>query len=163
MIVIGIDPGATVGFCELEVTGNVVQGRRARWVTGKSVRAVPHLHTFLDMVIEGAPDGAVFALEEASGYAHGERAAAKVKALMASAKVEERIANKIEVAGFVVVRLAASHARKLVVGRGAATDAMVKAAVTRLIEGVPRSNAHVRDAAVVALAVGFTHKPARVA
>lgn len=170
MIVLGFDPGATIGACVLEVTGDVAKGRRARRLHASSCRNdSPQFRAWLSMLFDWRhlTNDLVVAIEEASmifGKPTGAQAHARATALVMTAKVSERIATLAESEGHAIVRLPSTRARGLVVGRPNASDATIETAVTRLVDGWPaRSNAHVRDAAVVALAVGFTHKPARVA
>lgn len=169
-IVLGIDPGKTIGACVLEVTGDVTKGRRARRLhASSSHHDSPQFRPWLAMLFGCARHNTDFvvALEEASmifGKPTGAQAHMRATGLVMTAKVSERIATLAEVAGHAVVRLPSTRARSLIVGKPNASDATIAMAVKRLVVDWPaRSNAHVRDAAVVALAVGHTYKPARVA
>lgn len=155
MIVVGFDVGATTGVTELEIGGSPVTGMTAHWRCGMSFR----VHAGLVEVLRSlCQDADLVAIEQVSGFPHGKDNFVRAKALIETAKVGERIATIVrDVLRKPVATMTAGRARQLIVGRNNPDDATVKVAVQRLIRGVPkRTNAHVRDAAVVALACAWS-------
>ena len=153
MIVLGIDPGATVGWARLCVSRDPVRGDIITYQAAGDFRSDDADHfaakLFANVDIVG--------LEEAQ-VAHGVEKFYAVKALLAARAIGERLVTIAETKyGKRVTRMTAARARGIVVGSSSPSDATIKNAVLQRIRHWPtRSNAHQRDAALVALAVGQT-------
>lgn len=143
MIACGIDTGATTGVAVLEI-----EGARALWIDGFTTREHP-LDTPL---VQFADELDLFAVEEIAGYAHGERALAKTKHLIAASKLAGEMIGWARERGLRVVTAPASAWRKAIIGRRCPSDALIKRVLQTRIEDLPRCSAHVRDACVAALA-----------
>lgn len=152
MIVLGIDPGATCGWARLFIDGDPVAGYTA-WYRGHGDFRAEHAKTFLPKLLEEANVVAIEDIQHQYGGAHFKSA----KATIAAAKTGQHIATVAEINGKRVVRMTASRSRTLIIGRNNPDDPTIAIAVKRLVRRWPtRSNAHSRDAAVVALAVGWS-------
>ena len=153
MRVVGFDVGKTAGFAELELDGDARSGRSAHWIWGMTIPAEEVTSDKISNLVRTAD---LVAIEQIAGYPHGKENYARAKALLEAAKIGQTIV--VYARDFWarrVVEMTAGRARSLVVGRNNPSDATIKIAVQRLIRGVPtRTNAHVRDAALVALACG---------
>lgn len=155
MIGVGFDPGQTIGFCELEIGGEPISGLWAHWRDGGSFRYGKDLG---DRVAALCSNADFVAIEEVCGFPHGKDNYKRAKQLMEAAKMGERIAMAVRlIVKKPVICMTAGRSRTLVVGRNNPDDPTIKIAVRRLIRGVPKStNVHERDAAIVALAAGWT-------
>ena len=156
MIVLGIDPGsAHIGWARLCIGGDPVHGMTATHQASGDFEPA-HLDSFAPKLFE---DVDVVALEDIAGFAFGKgKGPGVVGHLIAAGKLGERIATIAKsVHGKRVERMTAGQARKLIVGRNNPDNATIKVVVTRLVRAWPtRSNNHRRDAAIVAVAVGWS-------
>lgn len=151
MLILGIDPGPRLhGYALLDVT----RARRVRITSGHcdtaEMVARIALHTTRD-------DGAEIVGVEWSdrilgGFENHQRSRAIARQLIAT---QGEAGILIGRAGDRVVRIEAARWRRGIVGTSSPTDAMVRAAILRQVEGWPArssAGAHACDAAGVALA-----------
>jgi|SRR5690606_5922310 len=142
MIVLGIDPGATVGLALIEVPAV----GRPKWIWHDAIReeelSLPELQWD-----EDAPG--VIAIEQVEGYAYDH---VRSKALIQTARLEGRLIEQARAMGYDPGMVSRSQWRKALCGNGSADDAEVKRALELQTVGMPkRTNAHARDAAGVAI------------
>lgn len=159
MIILGIDPGPTEhGMAWIEVTAD------ARRLNG----AQCHAHQYalehigrMDIVSALSREMGIEVLVciEVPEQVHPSRSMSKAAAIARGTqlvKTLERVADlrvACERAGVPCVTMACREARRAMGVRGAKPDAATAVVLQRLVSGWPRrSNAHVRDAAIVALA-----------
>lgn len=141
MRVLGVDPGATVGLCLLEVRAG-----KAWWCGDDATRdalACDLCRDELDLVVI-EKIGAVFPKDGFGVF--------MAQSLMRTAVICDRIRAHFEARRLRVLEVGASTWRKAVVGKGNASDSMVKAAIELVVTDWPKtSRNHVRDAAGCAL------------
>jgi hypothetical protein len=150
VIVLAADVGATTGLALLEL-----QDGRPTWLDGMSTRGLfvdgPRLiatprECFADL---GNVDCVVVEVPgniQSGGKSTGAGLSIG-KHLIASAEQAGLLLGWAQAHRVPTLRATAHVWRKAVVGKGNATDAEVKVAVTRQVAGLPeRTNAHVRDA-----------------
>jgi len=156
VIVLSFDPGASIGWCLLDVRGN-----GARYIDSGVERQIwiPSDRGF-DFIV-GAVDTALqraelVAIEQIKRIYPRARFAAHMATALAHAEhVAGEIKRHARDRGLPVAEIAAAQARKWVCGKATADDATVKLVVHGRLEGIPKTtNAHVRDAMVVALFAG---------
>ena len=160
--VIGFDPGATIGACRIDIGGSAARGFTAGWIDSSSVRISPNDRFFVHHMKALIIGCDVVAIEEVSGFPHGKANFVRSKHLTEAAKVGQAIATIAQMLGKPVHQMTAARVRSMLCGRNNPSDPEVKSAVHRLIRNVPgHTNAHERDAALVAVAVGWS-KPLAV-
>jgi Holliday junction resolvasome RuvABC endonuclease subunit len=151
ILVLGVDPGPTShGWALVHVTG--LDG--GRFVICGECKDQP-AENILRLV--KTPSG-LLAIEVPARFlpSNGTHYPAVAGALMGTTYQAGRLASIAEDRGLASVEMTAADWRREVCGKGAAKDGQVAEAVGRLVSGWPkRSNAHVRDAAGVALAAGW--------
>ena len=175
MIVLGVDPGATIGLALLDVPAAWVRGAasrhgKARVVAVGSVRpegasAPMAVRAWLASALEKHPElGAelstvldVVGIERPSGYAYS---AARVGPLLDAAWQGGEIVGWAATAKLAptVATVPAGDWRRLVVGTPSARDAQVAVALESWVVGLGRTNAHGRDA--IGVAIGASLLPA---
>lgn len=141
-VVLGVDAGpSSCGYAILRSPER--PGHRPVFVTGGSVPSDPdNLWGLIESQRLSVPNLAV-AVEGVRGYAYGIERSAHLVATNGVAEFIHGIvyANRIPYVG-----TSAATWRKALCGKANASDATIKRVVVMLIEGVPRTNAHVRDA-----------------
>ena len=142
MIVLGIDPGPeTHGWALLDMSGP-----RPKWIdasksTSDGMRIVIP-QTAPDLVAVEVPSRVLPFGKPVAQRARGAQ-------LAATSLQAGRILGACDGLGYEAVQIDAATWRKVL---GARTDATIKTAIARLVEGCPkRSNVHERDAAGVAI------------
>lgn len=149
MIVLGIDPGATIGLALLEVPAV----GRPKWLWHGDTRRVQRaIASAMDDAIASlgvrVPVDAI-AVEEVRGYVYEKQRGAE---LFKTSQREGRLIEQAESCGFDPIMVSRADWRKALCGNGSADDAKVKRALTMQVVNMPtRTNAHVRDAAGVAI------------
>jgi Holliday junction resolvasome RuvABC endonuclease subunit len=156
MIVLGIDPGGSMcGWARIDARG----GDGCPW--SFSYVSAGHVASDVFAVGELVGEGVdLVAVEAVEGYAFGGGAsrgtrsgAAVVSALLATSGVAKAIAWQCIARGIRCAEISARRARSLVLRAPSATDKQIAHVVPLLVRGWPtRSNPHMRDAAVVAIA-----------
>jgi len=166
VIVLGIDSGSTsVGWCRLRASGGGM-GRAIRlaYLAGGKCDATPAAILALVDGAQGeagAPRAELVAIERVEGglFRRRGRRAAPASQLFATSHVAGGIAWMLDVAGVGVVVQPATWWRRIVLGRGSASDRSIRVVVPRLVDDWPeRSSVHVRDAAGVAIAAVWTRR-----
>lgn len=150
MNVLGVDVGAVSGIALLRMGV-----RDAVWLDGCSTREHPLDTPFFagDVAFD------VLGIECIEGYAHGERAHAKTKHLIAAAALAGEILGWARAKGIPVFSAPASVWRKRVLGKASPTDAEVKKIITLLVSNLPkRCSSHVRDACVAGIGAARAHR-----
>lgn len=143
MLVLGIDPGATIGLALIEVPAR----GRPRWVWHGDTR--DHDDPVAWAMDASAIVPQAIAIEELDGYVYEQ---ARGAALIKTARLEGRIVVQVTALGFTPVGMSRAQWRRAICGNGQANDARVKAALSLQVLDMPkRTNAHVRDAAGVAI------------
>lgn len=142
MRAIGIDPGAETGIAVMELR----PGARFRWLDHVRLNPkAPALHLAL-LINIWTPD--VVAVEVPSGYVFEHQ---RGKDLLATGVLAGELIDRARTSGVEVVRASASTWRKALTGKGNAGDDLVRTALERRTDNMPkRSNEHARDAAGVA-------------
>jgi len=149
---IGFDPGsAHTGYCVVEL-GRDARGL-VRYVEGGVIESDGTESDHFDALISYAHD--IIAIERPGEFiksTDGPKAAtATAKALIRASHVSGQVyALARSRTGATPFELGAAEVRRAICGRPNATDAMVKAAVTRWTVDLPRVANHVRDALAVA-------------
>ena len=148
--VLGVDPGATIGAAILRVSrGN------CEWIDSWSGRSVGYLRSWL---AETGAHGRRFdlvAIETAAVvYPRAGFGTYMATALMDAAKIGGELRGQAIERGLSTQEATAAAARKALVGLAQPSDAQVKSALGRAVKLPKFTNAHVRDAAVVALYCG---------
>lgn len=152
MRILGFDPGPEMcGYAMLRSTGD---RSRPMFVCGGTVKS---RGTDLAALIGGEATAAggvepfVVAIEVVRGYAYEP---ARSSALHATAQIAGMIQGLCHGLSVACESMSGAEWRKHMVGKGNADDALVKAAVRTLVDGLPdRTNVHLRDAAGVAFVV----------
>lgn len=154
--VLGVDPGATIGWCVLDVGDST-----GSYVSAGAVRAGAHglgddARSLLESVLAGAR-AIILAIERVE-HVHGQArmGSSYAEGLARAGWVGGEIAQLGRARGLEVATVEAAVWRKLLVGSRTAKDAQIAAMVRVRIPTWPkRSNAHTRDAAGVALWAGL--------
>lgn len=150
MKVLSFDPGTKMtGWAYVEVSGCPALSRpiTATFITAGNISSLPDA---LEALMLRHESGLV-AIEKLEGYAFGGRVQV-VSGLVSSSNVAGIIRGLAHAHKRATVEMSATAWRKIVCGRGSATDAVIKTTVNRVVEAMPkRSNAHVRDAVGLAL------------
>ena len=155
MIILGIDPGTHVGWCVLDH-----DGKRARWVhsdvyTDQNDVLVEHVYAAARMNLRGDESQRIVicAIETPGG---GMYSGARSAGVLDCAFYAGRMFQHARQEGSNALRIRADEVRRALIGRPSAKDWEVAAALPPWIDGVPkRTNAHVRDAAAIALVAGW--------
>ncbi len=142
MLAAGIDPGATSGIVLLDV-----RGARAWWLADESTRD-PFAS---DLLREPSLD--VVCIETPTVMLARDRFSPWMATNVANAKAQAReLRRHFLDRGIAVLEVTAGQWRGRLIGKASADDALIAMMIPRLILDWPaRSNAHVRDAAGVAL------------
>lgn len=149
MIVLGIDPGATVGLALIEVP----PVGRPKWLWHGDTRRVQR--AIVSAMYDASASLGVrvpvdaIAIEEVRGYVYEKQRGAE---LFKTSQREGRLIEQAESYGLAPIMVSRADWRKALCGNGSADDAKVKRALELQAVGMPkRTNAHVRDAAGVAI------------
>lgn len=144
MIVLGYDPGASLGYALVD-TG---EPPRVIWCGAASRDAVD-----LARALDTGVTVDLVAIERVETvYSRARFGASMATALVAAARVEQRLADCAERRGWPVLYVTAGDWRRAIAGSRTASDARIKRALTlRFGDVLPRTNAHARDAIGVAL------------
>lgn len=135
MIATGIDVGATIGIASFD--GKVM-------VAGGDTRSTEEVVAMLMGWADGPPR--IVAIEGIEGvYGRSRFGASMATALVQAARQAGELVAVARHAGHLVLEVPAARWRKGLCGKGAASDAQIKAALAPII-GSKRTNAHVRDA-----------------
>lgn len=152
ILVLGVDPGPTTHAWSLV---RVIDLQRGEFLACGKLEGKAELLA-RPAFLQGAT---VVAIESPSQFIpQGARGfiPAVASALFGTTRQVGRLASIAEDRGLEVVEMTATDWRREVCGKGASKDDAVAADIARLIPNWPkRSNAHVRDAAGVALAAGW--------
>lgn len=142
MIVLALDPGRSIGHAVLDF-----ESRRPRIllleVTEDTNPAMSWMHL-------NASISPIIAIETNETYVTRERNVNPAPFINA-ARIGGELAGYARALGLRVVAVSAHEWRRAIVGKRNASDADIKAAVSRLVDLPKRSNAHERDAIGVAL------------
>ena len=141
LLVIGIDPGATIGLAAVTGAGDYLASSSA-----------DDLDVALEFVRRWSQtigaDKVLLAIESVKQVYPRERFTSKMATalLLAERQVGEIVATARHI-GLDVLEVTAAQWRRAVVGGKSPSDARIKAVVSRVVKGMPtRSNAHERDA-----------------
>lgn len=146
MRVLAFDPGAEIGWAALDHTGKLLDSYG-------STRGMNHVEQILSDFSRVASAADIVAVERNPFFATGQRAF-NPSPLIDAAFVGGTIKGLAMGHGLTVVEASAHQWRQAIVGKRTANDAEVKAALLRIMPGLPRCNAHVRDAIGLALYAG---------
>ncbi|MGE0792468.1 MAG: crossover junction endodeoxyribonuclease RuvC [Sandaracinaceae bacterium] len=159
MIIVAFDPGApTTGWCAVDARGGKGRPVTTTFWAGGVVESQPQaIHELLatrQRVDVERID--VVAVERLEGFAFPSKGPGIVSGLIAGSRAAGVTAAIAWSLGIRVVEMTANTWRRLVLGRPAATDALIANVIPRLVHGWPkRSNVHVRDAGGLALGVAW--------
>jgi Holliday junction resolvasome RuvABC endonuclease subunit len=142
VIVMGFDPGPTwTGWATIEISGNLLP----QFIDGGKVKSLPD--SFDELIHErGRID--LIAIERC-GMAFRAAAANALIRTSEIAGLLHGLALWSSVTG--VVLQTSFEVRKALIGKRNASDAEVKMALQNTVLGLPKTNAHVRDAIAVAV------------
>lgn len=142
MIVVSIDPGATIGFAHCRAVT-----RDLHWLTLGSYRRESEVMESICAAVTMAGDLPVIVAVESveSVFGRARFGAAMGTGLVRAARQTGVFVELARARGALVLEVPAARWRKGLTGRGNATDAQIKIALHGLLRGV-RTNAHVRDA-----------------
>lgn len=141
MNILGIDPGATIGFATL---------RGDLWIGDGTTRDVQALCEHIANPDE--PIDLVVVESVKQVYPRARFSSKMATALLLAERQVGEIVATARNAGLDVLEVSAAQWRSAIVGNKAATDAAIKAVVSKRVKDFPkRSNAHVRDAMGCAL------------
>lgn len=165
MRALGIDPGPTsLGWALVDVTP-----RERTWLRGGTwdTEDLPDFVEVmraarLDLVAVEVPNGIYRPRSREMGQAIRELRARGMQ-LAQTMGVAMQYVGAFRGAGMRVVEISASDWRRGVVGKSSPTDAQVAAVLERIVMGMPRTNAHARDALGCALAAAFANGGTRPA
>ena len=151
--ILAFDPGsAKSGWCKVAVTGV-----RPSLVTLSYVESGEVLSTrdaVRSLIANSEAD--VVAIEMLAGIAYPVKGAGIVSALVASSNVAGMIAALAYAEGRQVAEMTATQWRRMVIGKGNASDKAIAQTIPRLVREWPkRSNVHERDAAGLAIATAW--------
>ena len=150
-LVLGIDPGAVTGWCLLDLAPS-----RPRWLDGGSFRG-PLAWLPMWSLAEFVAVESVAGVFPRAGFGTG-----MATALLHAAELGGRILGQCQVRGVATQQASALEWRRGIVGSAQASDARVKAVLELRVDAMPRTNAHARDAAGVALFCGQRARLARM-
>lgn len=138
MRLLGLDVGANVGHALIER-----DGRTFTWLDGGAIRFNdPALRT---MIVGASVD--LIVIETPAGYAFSP---ARVSALMQAASIGGWCQGVAGEHDHRVMVVTAGEVRTALCGKANANDALVKAVLGRVVQNMPRTNSHARDAAAAA-------------
>jgi len=163
VIVLGVDPGGTIGWCVLDCSTTGAQPALVKAGSTRDPLEVPWRSYGVALVAVELPEG--FYPSAARKGTGGAVLARTAEGLIEAARIGARILGRAEEAGLRVLEVAAPDWRRALGVRAGGrraqdVDQQVARAVPDHVRGwPPRSNAHVRDAAGVAL---FAARAARV-
>jgi len=151
-LVLGIDPGIWTGLHGWALL-EAGPGLFPRWLSSGYSSA----EAILGDLVPAAPALAQVAIETAAGYVWAHYKGAD---LLSMNRVAGYLQGRLESMGLEVVSPASQDWRRVVCGKGAASDEMVSRALRTLVLGVPHSaKVHALDAAGAALAVARGWRP----
>ena len=152
MIVLGLDPGVTTGWARVRLE----HGKRPVVLDCGTFRSesARHAGKQFEVALAALPTSTLYAIETLAGIAFPAKGGGIVGALIAAAKVEERLRVLAEQSAHGgVYDLTAHQWRQAVVGKRAATTQQIADALALRVVMPKRTNAHVRDAIGVAVAL----------
>lgn len=151
-LILGIDPGVWVG-CHGWALLEVGPGLLPRWLSSGHSSA----EALLGDLVPAAPALTRVAIETAAGYVWAHYKGAD---LLSMNRAAGYLQGRLEALGIEVLAPASQDWRRVVCGKGAASDEMVARAIRRAVAGVPPSaEVHALDAAGAALAVARGWRP----
>jgi Holliday junction resolvasome RuvABC endonuclease subunit len=155
VVILGIDPGPTsCGWAIVETRGGGGGvPSTCRFVAGgKREPAV-------DLLWPMMRSTHVVAIERPRGYGAGDGQAVRMGPLMDTSYVAGMCFALAWMEDRQVIEMRAADWRRMICGKGAASDAAVKTSVEKLVAGMPkRSNTHLRDAVGIALAAAWSRQ-----
>jgi len=163
VIVLGVDPGVTIGWCVLACSPTGAQPGLVAAGSTRDPLEVPWRSYGVALVAVELPEG--FYPSAARKGVGGAELASKAAGIIGAARVGARLLGRAEEAGLRVLEVAAPDWRRALgvrTGGRRAEDVgqQIKRAIKLHVRGWPdRSNEHARDAAGVAL---FAARAARV-
>lgn len=148
LYVLGVDPGATTGLALIRL-----DNAGATWLGDESTRRDPGASSLMADHLELLDLVAIESVR--SVYPRARFAAHMATCIARASRVAGEIAGAARAHGIEVVDVTAEEWRKALCSSRQATDAMVSTVIRSRVSDWPtRSNAHVRDAAGVALFAG---------
>ena len=157
-VILGFDPGSKrSAYGLIEVAGTRAQPRFSFLATGDIESSGPAADEFFARCAPlQASAGQIVAVEVVQGKIYGDKGAGIAADLFECKGADAMLCENVRWRGIHLVRLPAVRWRKAVANNAHATDPEIKAAVARLLRGLPeRTNNHGRDALGIAIAVGM--------
>lgn len=153
MIVLACDPGATTGWAIVDMTG-----ARPRIVSCGHWRAKPETLTEMHEIATEHFD--LVAVESVQKMYYRDRfSAAMATAIQNATRIEERILAAARARNIPTAICTAAEARAAIAGARNASDARIKMALQRQVDGLPkRTSSHARDAIVTGIFCGRRHR-----
>jgi hypothetical protein len=152
VIVLGFDPGATIGWAEVGTGPRFINGGSTRDLSLALSRIREWSGFFLSAKKDLPDPQFMVAVESVSKVYPRERFTSKMAtALLLAERQAGEIVATARACGFDVLEVSAAQWRRSLLGAGRATDRVIAQRLPLIVNDMPkRTNAHVRDAVGVA-------------